>query len=72
MRPKTKTRSGQDARSRPPEKGASPVSHPADLDDALLDIVQKQTLGHFWDFAHTETAWLENAARSDQSTAWRS
>src|SRR5262245_10679488 len=41
MRSKAKARPGQDARS------------PVGLDDgALLDLVQKQTLRYFWDFAH--------------------
>jgi hypothetical protein len=53
MRPKTKTKPRQDARTRASRKGAARVSRPVDLDDdALLDIVQKQTLRYFWDFAH--------------------
>ena len=51
--PKTKAKPRQDARSRPSGKGPSPASRPVDLDDdALLDLVQKQTLRYFWDFAH--------------------
>src|SRR4051812_34138295 len=34
-------------------KSASSASRPVDLDDqALLDVVQRQTLRYFWDFAH--------------------
>jgi hypothetical protein len=45
MRPKTKTKPRQDARTRASRKGAARVSCPVDLDDdALLDLVQKQTL----------------------------
>jgi hypothetical protein len=55
MPPKTKRRPRQDARSRPPEEGAAPVSHPVDLDDdALLEIVRKRAPGYFWDLAHPE------------------
>ena len=53
MRPKTKARSRQDASARPPGKGPVPTKRAVDLDgDALLDVVQKQTLRYFWDFAH--------------------
>ena len=53
MRPKTKAKPRQEARSRASRKGPSPASRPVDLDDdALLDLVQKQTLRYFWDFAH--------------------
>ena len=51
--PKTKAKPRQEARSRRSRKRPSPASRPVDLDDdALLDIVQKQTLRYFWDFAH--------------------
>jgi hypothetical protein len=56
MRPKTKAKPRQNARSRPSGKGPSPASRPVDLDDnALLDLVQRQTLRYFWDFAHPES-----------------
>jgi hypothetical protein len=50
---KTKAKPRRDARSRPSRKGSSPASRHVDLDDdALLDLVQKQTLRYFWEFAH--------------------
>jgi hypothetical protein len=42
MPPGTKARSRRAARSRPPDLEG----------DALLDLVQRQTLRYFWDFAH--------------------
>ena len=53
MPPKTKAKPRQSARSRPSGKALSRASRPVDLDDdALLDLVQRQTLRYFWDFAH--------------------
>jgi hypothetical protein len=53
MRPKTDTKPRKDVRSHPSGKGRSTASRPVDLDDdALLDLVQRQTLRYFWDFAH--------------------
>jgi hypothetical protein len=41
------------ATSRPPAGPSSAAARPVDLgDDALLDLVQRQTLRYFWDFAH--------------------
>jgi hypothetical protein len=53
MRPKTKSRPHRDARSRAARKERSLALHRVDLDDdALLEIVQEQTLRYFWNFAH--------------------
>lgn len=52
MRARTRTSSRPEA-STEAGKGASTAPHSADLDDdALLDLVQRQTLRYFWDFAH--------------------
>jgi hypothetical protein len=51
MRPKTKAKPRQKDRSRAAKKGPSPARARFDLeDDALLDMVQRQTLRYFWDF----------------------
>jgi hypothetical protein len=51
-RPRLEASPRRGARSRP-RAGASARARPADLgDDALLDLVQRQTLRYFWDFAH--------------------
>ena len=51
MRRKPAAGAPQSVRSRPPAKAGSPGRRPAD-DDALLDLVQRQTFRYFWDFAH--------------------
>ncbi len=54
MRSKMKTKPRQDGR--PPGKAPQPAARSVDLDDdALLDLVQRQTLRYFWDFAHPES-----------------
>ena len=70
--PKNNAKPRQQARSRAPETGGAPASRRVDLDDdALLDIVQKQTLRYFWDFTHPAPRWrrdelsvLETAGRA--------
>lgn len=53
MRPKPETKPRKAARTRPAASGSSRASRPVDLgDDALLDLVQRQTFRYFWDFAH--------------------
>ncbi|MGH6943182.1 MAG: glucoamylase family protein [Geminicoccaceae bacterium] len=53
MRPKLKTRSRKGTLPRRPARPSAIPSRPADLDDdALLDLVQRQTFHYFWDFAH--------------------
>jgi hypothetical protein len=53
MRPKTKTKFRQNAGSRSSGNSPPSASRPLNLDDdALLDLVQRQTLRYFWDFAH--------------------
>ena len=56
MRPRTKAKASRNASSRPSAKGPPSASRRDDLDDdALLDLVQRQTLRYFWDFAHPES-----------------
>jgi hypothetical protein len=56
MRSRTKADPRRDARSRRLAKGGAAGSRPVEIDDdALLDLVQRQTLRYFWDFAHPES-----------------
>ena len=53
MRSNTRAKPRRDARRRASKKGSSAGARRVDLDDdALLDLVQRQTLRYFWDFAH--------------------
>jgi hypothetical protein len=51
VRPKSRTNPRKRAAAR--LRGKPAAARPADLeDDALLELVQRQTFGYFWDFAH--------------------
>jgi len=53
MRPKPAASARKSARPRSPARASAPATRPADLDDdALLDLVQRQTFRYFWEFAH--------------------
>src|SRR5918993_598199 len=52
MRPKPEASARKSAGPRPRARAFPPAMRPADLDDALLDLVQRQTFRYFWDFAH--------------------
>ena len=53
MRPKPEAGARKTGRPRSAARACSPAMRTADLnDDALLDLVQRQTFRYFWDFAH--------------------
>jgi hypothetical protein len=53
MRPKPAASARKSPRPRSPARASAPATRPADLDDdALLDLVQRQTFRYFWEFAH--------------------